>query len=127
MKKVIVTILVLSSFVITACSSFDSPSTTIEKFYTYVEEGKVNDASELFTKAAKELLNNYGGVAILSDKYTRDIKEKGGIKEINIQKEEITGDTAKVIGVLTYGNDSKEDIDESLIKEEGEWRIAVRK
>jgi len=127
MKKVIVTMLVLSSLIIIACSSFDSPSTVVEKFYAHLEEGKVNDASELFTKGGKEMLNQFGGVAMLSDKYTRTIKEKGGIKGINIQKEEITGDTAKVVGILIYGNDSKKNIDEDLIKEEGAWRIAVTK
>lgn len=127
MKKLVATLMFLMVLSITACSSFDSPSTVVNKFYEYVEAGKVNDAYELITKDGKEMLQKYaGGVSALSD-LTRKIKGKGGLKSINIQSEEITGDTAKVVFVITFGNGTTENDNEELIKEQGAWKIYKEK
>lgn len=127
MKTLIVTLMSLMVLSITACSSFDSPSTVVKNFYEYVEAGKVNDAYELITKDGKEMLKQYGGgVSALSD-LTRKIKNKGGLKAINIENEEITGDTAKVVFVITYGNGTTEKDNEALIKEQSSWKITVSK
>ncbi len=127
MKKLIVTLMSLMVLLITACSSFDSPSTVVKKFYEYAEAGKVNDAYELITKDGKEMLQKYaGGVSALSD-LTDEIKREGGLKSINIQSEEITGDTAKVVFVITYGNGTTKNDNEKLIKEQGAWKITVSK
>ena len=127
MKKLtLISLFVLSFFSISACSSFDSPSTVVKKFYSYIEAGKVNDAYELITKDGKEMLQKYSGVSVLSD-LTRKIKSKNGINEIKIKNEEITGDTAKVYFELWYGNGTKKDDSEELIKENGAWHITVSK
>ncbi len=125
MRKVIGVLLVFMA--IGACSSFDSPSTVVKNFYKYTEAGKVNDAYELITTEGKEMLQKYGGGAsILSDE-TRRIKGKSGIESFNIQSEEITGDTAKVVFKIIYGNGTTKEDNEELIKEQGAWRITVSK
>ena len=117
MKKLIVTLMSLMVLSLTACSSVDSPSTVVKKFYEYAEAGKVNDAYELITKDGKEMLQKYaGGVSALS-KLTSEIKRKGGLKSINIQSEEITGDTAKVVFAIAYGNGTTKNDNEQLVKE----------
>ena len=127
MKRIIVTLIALMVLSVTACSSFDSPSTVVKNFYRQIETGKVNDAYDLITKEGKEMLQQYGGgVALLSDQ-TRKIKGKGGIKVISIRSEDITGDTAKVAFTLTYGNGTTKNDSEELIKEKGVWRITVSK
>jgi len=127
MKRQIAVCLILVSFCLISCSSFDSPSTVITKFYTLVEKGKVNDAYKFITQEGKEMLKRYGsGVSALS-KGTDKIKSKGGIKSLKILSEEITGDTATVKFELNYGNGTKENDSEKLVKEEGSWRIAVSK
>jgi hypothetical protein len=127
MRLIAITILIFSFFCSNACSSFDSPAKVVEKFYSYAEAGKVNDAYELLTKDGKEMLKKYGGgVSLLSD-FTREIKQKGGIKSFEIKKEEITGDTAKVTIKLSFGNGTKKEDNEELVKEGHAWRIAVSK
>lgn len=127
MKTVLVTLMSLIVLSITACSSFDSPSSVVKKFYEYLEAGKVNDAYELIAKDGKEMLKQYGGgVSALSD-LTSEIKNKGGLKAIKIESEEITGDMAKVVFVITYGNGTTKNDDEELIKEQKSWKITVSK
>lgn len=127
MKLIAITIFIVSFFCINACGSFDSPASVVEKFYSYAEAGKVNDAHELLTKDGKEMLKKYGGGVSLLSGFTTKIKEKGGIKSIKIKNEQITGDTAKVSIELNFGNGTKKEDIEELVKEEGAWRIAVSK
>jgi len=126
MKKVIVMILVIASFVVTACSSSDSPSAVVENFYTYAEAGKVNDAYDLISKGGKEMLQKLGGASIISE-LTNKIKNKKGINNIDTLNEEITGDTATVKIKITYGNDLVDKKTEKLIKEDNIWRMIIRK
>lgn len=127
MKKFIATFMALLVLSITACSSFDSPSTVVKHFYEYVAAGKVNDAYELIAKDGKLMLQKYGGgVSALSDS-TQKLKGKGGLESIKIKSEEITGDTAEVEFSLTYGNGTTKNDNEKLVKENGSWKITVSK
>lgn len=126
MKKIMAAILLLAGFAISSCSSLDSPTAVVKSFYTYLGEGKVNDAFDLITEGGQKMLQKFGGVSMLSNG-TDKMKRKGGIKGISPLSESITGETAKVSIKLTYGNDSTDKKTENLIKEQGTWRIVLKK
>ncbi len=126
MKKIIVMIWVIASLAMTGCSLSDSPSAVVEKFYTYAEAGKVNDAYDLISKGGKEMLQKLGGASIISE-LTNKIKNKKGINNFDTLNEEIMGDTATVKIKITYGNNLVDEKTEKLIKEDNIWRMIIRK
>ena len=127
MKIIGATLLALLALSAGGCSFFDTPSAVVKKFYERVEAGKVNDAYELITLEGKAMLRSFGGPVNALSSMTKKIKAKGGIKSINIQSEEVTGDMAEVVFSLAFGDGTMENNSDKLIKEEGAWKIAIRK
>lgn len=127
MKKLFAVLAVSLFLGLIGCNAFDSPSNVVKKFHKYAAEGKVNDAYDLFSKDGKRLLDQWAGGASFLTKETDKIRNKGGIKTIEIIKEATTGDIATIEYQITFGNGTTEKHKENLIKEEGKWRIAVKK
>lgn len=127
MRKIVVLSLMVFLIGLLACGGANAPSKVIEKFYKLTENGKVNDAYELISEDGKRVLEKFGGgVSILSNG-TKEIGDKGGIKNFEIVNEDIKGDTAIVRYKITYGNGETKTSIDKLIKEDGQWRITVAK
>ncbi len=123
MKKILTGLLMLVFLGMTACGSSDSPSAVIQKFYMHMSAGEVNDASKLISTEGKKMAEMFGGAAGVLVSKSETMGKNGGIKNIDMLSEEITGDIAKVAFEITYGNGEKVKQDETLIKEDGAWRV----
>jgi hypothetical protein len=127
MRRVFLFGLVVIGLCLSSCSGANSPSDVVKDFYKYAAAGKVNEAFELFSKEGQGILKQYaGGTASIAD-LTKKINEKGGVKAIEIQSEEIIGDTATVKYLIRFGNGSTKQDNEKPIKEGGKWKLSVSK
>lgn len=102
------------------------PAQTIKKFYGYLEAGKVDDAVNLLSARVLNVLSRDKLKSGLADG-TRQVKSKGGIKSIDIAKEEVVGETADVQSKVNFGNGESKTDKSKLIKENGEWKIDLSK
>lgn len=118
-------LLVLGALFLIACGGV-GPGATVKQFYTLVEAGKVNEAMDLMAPGIKDMMQALGGAAVFGEG-TKEIKEKGGIKSIDILKEEITGEVAEVEVRIEYGDGSSHTETMQLTKVDGKWRISPDK
>jgi len=118
-------LLVIGALLLIACSG-GGPGATVKEFFHLVEDGKVNDAMELMAPGIKEMMQAMGGAAAFSEG-TSEFKDKGGIKKINILKEDVTGDVAEVEVELEFGDGSSEKETMKLMKVDGKWKISPDK
>jgi hypothetical protein len=119
-------LVVIGALLLVACSG-GGPGATVKQFFTLVEDGKVNDAMELMAPGIKDMMQAMGGGGAVFGEGTKEIKDKGGIKKINILKEEVTGDLAEVEVEIEYGDGSSETETMQLTKVDGKWRISPDK
>lgn len=126
MKKVISVLAVLAILMGCNLLSGNSPAKVVQEFHRLVEKGELSKAYELVSQSGKGLLAMAGGAQGLSSG-TNEIKQKGGIKNIKIIKEDVTGEMATVNFEITYGNGSVKKDNEKLIKEDGKWKLDVSK
>ena len=113
--------LVLCSTV--ACSLVEpGPGATLIQFSRHLEQGEIEDAQNLLSSntleqvGAAKLRTLLGGSA-------RDITEKQGIDNIEIQDEEIQGELATATSVVTFGDGSMSTQTANFINEQGQWKI----
>lgn len=99
------------------------PGGVVKDFYRYVEKGELTKAYDLISVQGKLLVSNSQNLAPM----TEAIKKKKGITDIKILKEDVTGEIASVDLDLTYGDGSKETVNNKLVKEDGKWRINFKK
>jgi hypothetical protein len=109
------------------CSRSSSPSKAVKNFYQLVEKGEVTAAYEMISVGGKRLMDPFGGKSVLIEQGTEKIKETGGIKDFKIISEDVQGEIATEEFIIIYGNGSKEENSERLIKEDGKWKIDPKK
>ena len=117
---------------ISSSSSSDisgGPGETVKKYFKAVEQGDYDQLKRLIAHSPDnddKMMDQYGR-SFLSET-SRKIKEIGGLKSINIQKEEINGNNAKVTFVIMFNASNKvpppEQID--LVRENGEWKLPAK-
>lgn len=117
---------VLMMFAFAGCGLLDSgPASTLKSFYKEVETGKLTEASDRLTGPVVQMMGKEklkAGLASQSEK----IKQKGGIKSIEIKSEEINGETATVVAMLTFGDGSTVPDDKTkFVKGEKGWLIVA--
>ena len=103
-----------------------TPSEVVKAAYMSANKGLYSEvkncmSSEALTLLKGELGAMVGGLKGVWDEATH----QGNINKIEILKEEVRGEGAKVYVKLTYKDGSTKNDDESLIKENGEWKISV--
>lgn len=110
---------------VTGCGVFDSgPAGTLKAFYKEVETGKLTEATDRLTGPAVQMMGKEklkAGLANQSEK----MKQKGGIKSIEIKSEEINGETAAVEALLTFGDGSTDSDKTKFVKGEKGWLIVA--
>lgn len=124
-SKIIYFILFSFIFLYISCGSPSKPSDVSKEFMKKIEN---ND------KSAKDLLSKQLVAMLGEEKLNKaieeqsvKIKDKGGIKSMEVLKEEATDSTATVEMKITYGN-GKTDTDKSnLVKEDGKWKLSPSK
>jgi hypothetical protein len=105
-----------------ACSIFGGPGKATKNFYYALEAGKIDEAMKMVSTQTKSTMGEQKLRGVLSD-LTRQIKQRGGIKSIEITKEEITGEIADVAGTVKYKDGMTESFNQKLFKEDGDWKF----
>jgi hypothetical protein len=112
-------------FTLAACSMLSSgPSRTVKEFYNHVDAGELDAAMKNLSKTAANGMGSEKMKAML-EVQTRAMKAKGGVSSIDVQKEDVTGETAEVTGTLKFKNGDNEAFHTKLIKEDGVWKISA--
>ncbi len=110
-------------FVFTGCGMLDSgPASTIKTFFKEIEAGKLTEAVDRVTGPGVQMMGKDKFKAALAEQ-AEEIKQKGGIKSIEIKSEDITGETAVVEVLITYGDGSTKTSKDKLVKGEKGWLI----
>ncbi len=110
----------LGLLLVAACAP--APKGVVEKFYRSVESGNINDALDQVTSHSIEAFGRPKlQQAIVSQNAA--IKQAGGIKSVEVQGEQISGDIAKVPVKVTMNNGQFQQQTVTLIKEQNAWKI----
>lgn len=116
--------------VIVSCGGGRStPTRATLAFTDNVEKGNIDAAISMLqgiNEASPEEINKLK--AGLSES-SKEMKEKGGIKDKKILKEELSedGNTATVQMRVTFGDGSTDDSDTKLVKTDHGWKIRIEK
>jgi len=103
-----------------------SPGDVVKAAYMAANAGQYSEAEKYLSS---EVLNAMkgglgalaGGMKGMWDKTTRD----GTIDRIEILKEDVRGEGAKVLFRIHFKDGKTKDDDEPLIKENGQWKITI--
>jgi len=127
MKKMILfSLLILFAFTLMKCGSSSGPGDTVKEFFDAVENNNVEAASNLLAPELKTMLGEQKLAKALREK-SKEIKEKGGISDIEIFDEKIEETTATLKFKITYGNGEVKEDKAKLIKTEDGWKIGASK
>ncbi len=108
-----------------SCALFDTPQSTVERFYRSAAAGNFEEAEGLL--AARVLtLGKDKLKAALTELQTK-IEKSGGIASITFTDVNVNGDKCKLVAVLALGNGTSERETDQLIKEERRWKIDINK
>jgi major membrane immunogen (membrane-anchored lipoprotein) len=111
-------ILILAVAVVTgACSK--SPSDVVVAAYMAANDGKYSEANSYVDP---EILSQVGGDAAMKQLW--DLRTEGGtIQRIEILREEVRGETAKVYFRIHLKDGSTEERNRELLKKNGKWKM----
>jgi hypothetical protein len=126
-RRQFINLTVASSLAIILSSCFKpGPGKTVENFHRSLETGDLDQAISFFSSS---ITDNFGQdkIKLVMSQAVSQTKEKGGIKSLKINSEEITGDVAKVNYTIIYGDDSSTTDTIELIKENDQWKINLTK
>jgi len=128
----IATVLLVTTvlFSFSSCGSGTSPSDTIKKAYELMKSKDFNKVTDLYVtrdgeKFSEEEAKKMEGLFGMAAK--EEFDDKGGLKNIVIDKETITedGNSANVKYTVNFKNGDSEKEDARLIKIDGKWFIKV--
>ncbi|MBP1464470.1 DUF4878 domain-containing protein [Candidatus Chloroploca sp. M-50] len=118
--------LMLMVALVSGCGLFAAgPGRTVEKFLYALEAGKIEEAKSY---CSSELLDDYGRK--LTQQFATvpaNIQARGGIKATEVVEEQIVGDLAQVVVRVRFGDGGEEVLAQSMIKENGAWKLAAGK
>ncbi len=109
------------ALMLVACGG-GSPQGTVKDFFRNVEDGKLEEAAGLFSKATLSTV----GLEKLKQglqQSTREIDGKGGISKIEVLEHKTIGEVAEVSIKIFYGNGTEETESMDLILENGQWKL----
>ncbi|MEM8960163.1 MAG: DUF4878 domain-containing protein [Acidobacteriota bacterium] len=105
-----------------ACAKF-SPGWVAQDFIRSVGDGELDRAIEHISVETRASFDDDKMRQILR-RFTEDAVEKGGVKSVTVEKETVTGQTARVLLKVTFGDGSTKIEDVDLIEEDGTWRVS---
>ncbi len=118
---------VLSLFMATACSVTSSPRSTAKHFYKAIEKGDFDKALSFTTLEADADAEIYHAIM---QKVNTSIQEKGGIKKIEILREEGDAEAEEVeeltiVTQITFNDGSSQEEYCDLVQRDGKWAVDV--
>jgi len=135
MKKVFYfSLMIMTMFVMAACSSSGGPGDAMKKYGNYLIKGnyeKFVDGLAFDQDATPDKLKEQkdGLVSMLKEKVSKEYEKMGGLKSIEVLSEEISedGNTATVKIKQTYGNGETQEGSQTMVKRDGKWLMSVDK
>jgi len=97
-----------------------SPDAAVKGWYKAMNAGKHSDAIKYLGPAMAEFAKMDGGKTI-SDEMTHN----GTMTKVEILSTDIRGEGAEVKARIHFKDDSVEDQDISLVKQDGDWKITM--
>jgi hypothetical protein len=129
MKQILqITFVALASlFLATACSVTSSPRSTAKHFYKAIEKGDFDKALSYTTLEAEADAEIYHAIM---QKVNSSIQEKGGIKKIEILREEGDAEAEEleeltVVTLISYNDGSSQEEYCDLVQRDGKWAVDV--
>ena len=129
MKQVLqITFIALASlFLATACSVTSSPRSTAKHFYKAIEKGDFDQALSYTTLEADADAEIYHAIM---QKVNSSIQEKGGIKKIEILREEGDAEAEEleeltVVTLISFNDGSSQEEYCDLVQRDGKWAVDV--
>ncbi len=105
---------------------FGGPGSAAKAFVRHASEGRIEPAVESFSSSVRGTFGDDKLKSALKIQ-ARTAASKGGIKKVQILEEKVQGDLATVKLQVTFGDGSIDQDDFSMIREEGQWKIDVKK
>ena len=108
------------------CSLSQGPGGAVTSFFRHLEKGEITEAQGLL---AAKVVGRVDASKLRAGLETmaREISAKQGIKNIQVQKEEVQGELATVETLITLGDGSTKADTTKLVKEQGAWKLDVSK
>ena len=135
MKKIFSILLLFTvvSLAFTSCTQ-DSPGAACKAYLEKMKSGDYKGCAEGFafedTKSPEENEQMTAMIeGLLKDKADKAIKEKGGIKDIQIVEETMgeDGNTATVKVKFVYGDGTEKEDTQDMVKQNGVWKMKFKK
>lgn len=115
----------MSLLMATACSVTSSPRSTAKHFYKSIEKGDFDKALAYSTLEAEADAEIYHAIM---QKVNSSIQEKGGIKKIEILREEGDAEDLEhttVVALITFKDGSSQEEYCDLVQQDGKWAVDV--
>ena len=131
--KLILGVLILGALILlNSCGggSSISPASTVKDFSTKVEKGDFDGAITCIATDGKVLdKDGKAKLTLLLGMAKGEVDKKKGIKNMEVISETIEpdGKTATVKMKYTYGDGSVNEESNSLVKEDGKWKLSLQK
>jgi hypothetical protein len=131
--KLILGVLILGALVLlNSCGSgsSSSPAATVKEFSNKVEKGDFEGAINCIATDGKAVDKEAKGkLTLLLGMAKGEVDKKKGIKDMEVISETIDpdGKTATVKMKFTYGDGSVNEERNSLVKEDGKWKLSLQK
>ena len=123
-----ITFIALASlFLATACSVTSSPRSTAKHFYKAIEKGDFDQALSYTTLEAEADAEIYHAIM---QKVNSSIQEKGGIKKIEILREEGDAEAEEleeltVVTLISFNDGSSQEEYCDMVQRDGKWAVDV--
>lgn len=127
--SVVMTILALGAFLVSCSGGGKSPADVSKSFIEKMEKGDIGGAYKLLDGTAEATEEESQKVKAFLGEGTKEIREKNGIKKIDVIEETISedGKEANVRLNLTFGNGETDETTSKLKKTDEGWKISVEK
>lgn len=135
MKKIFSILLLFSAMtlILTSCD-MASPGAACKSYMEKLKNGDYKGfAQGIATDETKTAEENEQMVAmiegLLKEKSDQMLKEKGGIKDIKILEENVSedGNTATVKVKFIYGDGTEKEDTQEMVKQNGVWKMHIKK
>lgn len=131
--KLVLGILILGALVLlNSCGSgsSSSPAATVKEFSNKVEKGDFDGAIGCIATNGKAVdKEGKAKLTLLLGMAKGEVDKKKGIKDMEVMNETIDpdGKTATVKIKYTYGDGTVKEESNSLVKEDGKWKLSLQK
>ena len=97
-----------------------TPAKTIEEFYTYLDKGNIDQASQMVSRNAAANKENFKNTPA---EIAANIKARNGLKSVAVVRE----DGTTLVANINYKNGTSETSTYTMVQEDRDWKIDTLK